>query len=47
MQRGKVAKVPTYSRIDKDGVPFYLILSLNREAEQESPEQVPLEGVPC
>lgn len=47
-RRGKVAKVPTYSRIDKDGTPFHLIFSRNDEAEQgRSPAEVPLEGVPC
>lgn len=38
-KRGKVAKVPTYSRIDKDGTPFYLVLCLSREAEQEALEK--------
>lgn len=47
-RRGKVAKVPTYSRIDKDGTTFHLIFSLNGEAEQgRGPAEVPLEGVPC
>lgn len=32
--KNKVAKVPTYTRIDKDSVSFSFVFSLNYEAEE-------------